>query len=139
MANGPERAKFWINFIQRNCLFPFPEKLAAQLAVVKFTEFCECGCNSFKVLIAQESAVAPVVALDHPRGAIFDCAFRLKDSEKTLELVLFADQHGNLDYVEIDCCANTFPVPEVVEICEPPFHIYASPALAALATAINSP
>lgn len=45
---------------------------------------------------------------------------------KTLEIVLFADARGHLDYVEVDCCANSYPVPVNVVVEGPPFHTRAA-------------
>lgn len=43
--------------------------------------------------------------------------------DKSLEIILFAGDSGNLEYVEIDYCANAYPVPEIVELMETPYHI----------------
>jgi hypothetical protein len=29
-----------------------------------------------------------------------------------------------LDYVELDCCANSYPVPDVIRVKEPPYHVH---------------
>ena len=52
----------------------------------------------------------------------------LKD-EQTLEIILFAGENGNLAYVEVNCCANSYPVPNLIEPQEKPFHARASESL----------
>jgi hypothetical protein len=42
--------------------------------------------------------------------------------DRTLEIILFADPNGNLDYIEVDCCANSYPIPDLVEVDERPFN-----------------
>jgi len=49
--------------------------------------------------------------------------------DKSVEIILFAGDTGNLEYVEIDCCSNTYPVPEMVELMEAPYHINISASL----------
>jgi hypothetical protein len=46
--------------------------------------------------------------------------FKLADG-RTLEIVLFADGSGNLVYVEVDCCANSYPVPDRISSEAKPF------------------
>jgi hypothetical protein len=59
---------------------------------------------------------------------MFEADFKLLDG-RSLEILLFADGHGYLSYVEIDYCGNSFPVPEIVEIEGPPYHVHASSGL----------
>jgi hypothetical protein len=128
MTNSLERAKFWQEFILSKCQFPRPEKLRSQFESAEFSEFCDCGCNSFKVAVEKEKNVEPLAACGQ-YGAVFEANFQFLGEEKTLEIVLLADEDGNLAYVEIDCCANSFPVPDKIEVKEPPYHVHASDAL----------
>lgn len=45
-------------------------------------------------------------------------------NNRTLEILLFADADGNLSYVEIDCCGNSYPVPDKFVAQQPPFNVY---------------
>jgi hypothetical protein len=128
MNNTPERAEFWKEFICTKCQFPAPDKLRAQLSCARFSEFCNCGCNSFKVHLS-EGAEVPPLAQPGRYGAVFEADFHLDDEGKTLEIILFAGKNGNLEYVEIDCCGNSFPVPDAINVKEPPFHVHKSNAL----------
>jgi hypothetical protein len=128
MADAIDRAAFWADFICTKCQFPHVERLRAQFAVARFSDFCDCGCNSFAVSVPSAANVAPIAAKSHRSGMIFEADFAIGD-DLSLEIILFADRSGNLSYVEIDCCANTEPVPEVIEAKEPPYNVYVSPAL----------
>lgn len=128
MADIPARVAFWTDFICTRCRFPNPERLRAQLAVARYSDFCDCGCNSFGVSVPSAANVPPIASKSNRSGMVFEADFRLAD-DLTLEIILFTDRSGNISYVEIDCCANTWPVPELIEANEPPSHVYASPAL----------
>ena len=127
MSNGPHRAQFWAEFIPSHCQFPDAALLRTHFAAGSFGEFCDCGCNSFRVVIPAEMSLQPLIAADDSRRghvAFFECDFRLADSDRTLEIILFADARGYVDYVEVDSCANSYPVPEVIRVQEPPYHVH---------------
>ncbi|HUK60680.1 MAG TPA: hypothetical protein VLV50_15725 [Stellaceae bacterium] len=123
MANDLERAKFWQEFICTRCDFPEPEKLRVQFAVASITRFCDCGCNSFDVSVPASADIEPLAtkASSH-QAAFFDATFAVSEDElQTLEIVLFADENGNLCGVDVMFCANAFPVPDVFDIRGGPF------------------
>jgi hypothetical protein len=68
------------------------------------------------------------VPSDGRYGSIYEADFKLAD-ELILEIVLFADESGNLAYVEIDCCANSCAVPDLIEAHDQPFRTNASAKL----------
>jgi len=114
-----------MDFILDKSGFPCVSRLREQFENSEFTDFCDCGCNSFGVRIVKGAKVRPLVpptAKEIPGGhwSIFEADFRLVDG--TLEIILFADGDGNLAYVEVDYCANAYPVPEEVEVIGPPYH-----------------
>ncbi|HEX5392187.1 MAG TPA: hypothetical protein VFW68_02845 [Rhodocyclaceae bacterium] len=125
MPNTPDRAAFWREFICSKCHYPEPAILRAQFSVAELSEFCDCGCNSFKVRVSPTAGIAPI-AKPGKYGTVFEVNFKLSEEERTLEIILFADEKGNLSYVEIDCCANSYPVPERISVVEPPYYIYAN-------------
>jgi hypothetical protein len=61
-------------------------------------------------------------------GAVFEVNFYLSDG-KTLEFILFVDDTGRLNFVEVDCCGNSIPVPNFIEVDAKPFHIHLSKSL----------
>ncbi len=132
MENGPTRAEFWKEFISTKCRYPAQALLRDQLGHAEFTDFCACGCNSFGLRIdpAHVKPLLPPKAEPRSEGhvAIYMADFRMPH-EKTLEIVIFADDHGHLVYVEVDCCANSYPVPAEVVVEEPPFSTWATKSL----------
>jgi hypothetical protein len=128
MPNTPERAKFWKEFILSSCQYPAPAILRAQFEHATFSEFCDCGCNSFKISVPKSDAI-PRLASEGGYGAVFEADFRIEDG-KTLEIILFAGEDGNLAYVEVDCCGNSYPVPEDFTAEGKPYHVQASESIA---------
>ena len=128
MANTADRAEFWKEFICTRCHFPNPERLRAQFAAATLFDFCGCGCNSFAVSVPVSAYIEPI-AQRNSGNLIFEADFSLAEEGKTLEILLFTNESGNLGYVEIDCCANAYPVPDVIEVREPPYHVFAAEGL----------
>ncbi len=124
--NSSATAAFWIEFLLKECQFPNPAALRKHLENAEFSEFCECGCNSFKVKTASGSEP---IADPGKYGMVFEANFYLKEEGKTLEVALFTGESGCVEYVEVDCCANSYPVPEVIEVKGAPYHVNASGAL----------
>ena len=54
---------------------------------------------------------------------VFEADFMAPGINKTLEIILFANEEGNLAYVEIDYCANSFELPKDISIDSPPYHV----------------
>ena len=125
-----QRLGFWIEFIVSRSGFPSPQRLAAQFAVASFSEFCVCGCNSSKVSVPADAHIEPIATPSSHTGAVFESSFHLEPSNKSLEFILFADELGNLSYVEIDCNANSEAVPEVIQVRGEPYHVHRSQGLA---------
>ena len=127
MTNDLARAAFWKTFVANQCEYPAADKLRAQLANAEFHDFCNCGCNSFAVKANKDAP--PLVAPHSGPGhrAIYTADFKVA-GDRTLEIVLFADSSGNLDYIGVDCCTNSYPVPELIEVGQP-FHKWASERL----------
>jgi putative ubiquitin-RnfH superfamily antitoxin RatB of RatAB toxin-antitoxin module len=70
------------------------------------------------------------LALTGLSGLFFEAAFQTVGNDKTVEIMLFSDANGYLNYVEIDYCGNSEPVPNDVELHPTPFHIYVSKSIA---------
>lgn len=126
MSNGPDKAAFWAKFIPDHCQFPDSELLRSHFEHAAFSDFCDCGCNNFKVEIRDDTKLDPIAPPHEGPGhsPFFECDFYLDEPGKTLEIILFADARGYLDYVEIDCCANSYPVPDTIRVKEPPYHVH---------------
>lgn len=123
VVNDLSRAAFWQEFLLQKCYFPKPEALAEQFENAEFLDFCACGCNSFAVRIKPNANIVPLVSVGR-YGLIFEADFHLVDEGKSLEILLFVDSTGHLEYVEIDCCANSFPIPDDIQVDGPPYHLF---------------
>lgn len=132
MANDPTRAAFWKHFLLEKCAYPAPALLRRQLDHAELSEDCACGCNSYKVRIDPAHAEPLLPPEAEPRGTgrifVFEANFRMPD-DLSLEVMIFANDRGHLDYVEVDCCFNSYPVPDAVVVEEPPYHWWAAETL----------
>jgi len=129
MANGPDRATFWQKFIVQRCGFPKPELLITQFQNADLSDFCACGCNSFAVSVRGSPDVPPL-AKRGGYGLVFEVDFKLPGEEQSLEILLFSGESGYLEYVEIDCCGNSFPVPENINVENAPYNVFLHKSLA---------
>ena len=127
MANDFAKAVYWRDFMLSRCRYPAIDRLRAQFANATLQDFCQCGCNSFAVAHPADSLPQPI-ATPGGGGAVFEVDFNLSDG-KTLEFVLFVSDTGRLNFVEVDCCGNGIPVPDIIEVDAGPFHIHMSKAL----------
>ncbi|MFC3711061.1 hypothetical protein ACFOMD_00670 [Sphingoaurantiacus capsulatus] len=129
MENGPARAEFWKEFISTRCEYPAQSLLRDQLDHAELTEFCDCGCNSFRLRVDPVHAKPLLPPKADPKmgghGAIYTADFHMPD-DKALEIIIFADDRGHLYFVEIDCCANSYPIPEDIVVAERPFATWAA-------------
>ena len=125
-----KRLEFWKQFLIEKSGFPAPDRLAAQLAAASVTEFCDCGCNSFGTFVPPGAGLPPLCEPTPHSAGIFQSYFLLQPSGKSLEIVIHANELGNLAYVNIDCNANSEPAPEHIELSGPAYHVSASPGLA---------
>ena len=132
MEDGSSRIEFWKRFFVNKCLYPSPDLLRKQLAHAEFTVDCECGCNSYRIWVDPAFVLPLLPPEPEPKSkgsaAVFMADFKLIDGN-TLSVTLFADAQGHLVGVDVDCCANSFPVPDRVIVEEPPFHTWASGSL----------
>jgi hypothetical protein len=83
MENGPARAAFWKEFIPHRCQYPAPNLLRDQLDHAEFSDFCNCGCNSFAVRV-DPAFVKPLLparteARSEWHSAIYTADFKLPD------------------------------------------------------------
>jgi hypothetical protein len=132
MPNDLHRAEYWIAFILNRCPFPTPVTLAAQFANAEIGELCECGCNSFALSMTASEAVPRISSKGRGYGLVFEADFRDRSNlgeSRSLEILLFADDSGDLSYVEIDYCGNGLPVPDHMDLEESPYHVFQGDSL----------
>jgi len=125
--NNEEKSRFWVEVVCGIGKYSNPQLLKEHLDRSTFSEFCDCGCNSFKVEIDKSAGLSPISKLGK-YGPIFECDFYLGgesvEPRRTLEIIIFTDEDGYISYFEVDCCANSYPVPDKVDLEGEPFHVY---------------
>jgi hypothetical protein len=129
MSNTLARASKWVTFLASRSEFPAGDKLLAAFHAGKVTRLCDCGCNSFDIEV-EEGTVMPLAQPGARGGAVFEMEFQTSDEQHTLEFVVLVEANGQLSGIEVDYCANSYPVPDEPVLVEPPYHVRASAALA---------
>lgn len=134
MANTADTATRWVKFIAGQAAFPAGTKLLAAFRAGAITRLCDCGCNAFDFAAPEGADVAPLV--NHGGyGSVCEMSFEVTDAHSSergsLEFLVFADQRGHFAGIEVDYCGNSFPVPELLLLHEPPYHVRCSHELAA--------
>ena len=129
MSNSLARASKWTHFLASRVEFPAGERLLAAFQAGKVTRLCDCGCNSFDIEIP-EGAVAPLAQPGASGGSIFELEFQTTEEQCTLEFIVLVGTNGHLAGIEVDYCANSYPVPDEPILVEPPYHVRESAALA---------
>ena len=124
MSNTPAVAAKWAEFMASRPEFPANEKLRAALRAGKITRLCPCGCNSFDLEVSEGAGVPPLTKPGSSR-AIFQIYFRTPEELRSVEFTVFVDKRGHLCGIDVDYCANAFPMPEDPDLVEPPFHVRA--------------
>ena len=119
------------DFILQNAQYPAPSRLRSQFEGARLFDFCNCGCNSFRVEPtnpARQPLLGAPSAEDVRGLGLFEADFTLADG-RHLGIVIFVDGDGSLSGVDVDYCYNAYPVPDTIEITGPPFHTRASDGL----------
>ena len=127
--NSLARASKWVHFLASRAEFPAGARLLAAFHAGKVTRLCNCGCNSFDIQVL-EGKVAPIAQPGATGGAVFELEFQTAEAQRTLGFIVFVDANGHLAGIDVDYCANSYPVPDEPVLIEPPYHVRASNALA---------
>ena len=124
--NSAEKARLWTEFMAARKEFPRSALLLEHFNAGTITRICDCGCNSYDVTVPHDSRLTPLLpAKEHGRGGcVLSMAFKLSDSQDSLEFDVFADSHGYLAGIDVSCSANSSPVPEKPHLVEPPYYVY---------------
>ena len=129
MLNTLACASKWVTFLASRSEFPAGDKLLAAFHAGKITRLCDCGCNSFDIEV-EEGAAMPLAQPGDRGGAVFELEFRTSEEQRTLEFVVLVGANGQLSGIEVDYCANSYPVPDEPVLVEPPYHVRTSAVLA---------
>ena len=110
MPNSEATAKRWMRFIVDREEIPFRSKLAPYFTDPKFTRLCDCGCNSFELLLPEDASL-PLVSGPGSYGMFFEVNYELPEN-RVLEFLFFVDRQGRLSGVDVEVSGNNFPVPD---------------------------
>ena len=124
MSNGFAHSRKWTEFIASRPEFRPGQALAEQFAAGEVTRLCDCGCNSYDFRLPPGAGVAPLAPPSEHGGCAFELEFQTSERSKTVSFTLFLDKDGNLAGLDVDYCANSFPMPQHVDLVEPPFHVH---------------
>ncbi|MDY7539769.1 hypothetical protein QN372_01660 [Undibacterium sp. RTI2.1] len=131
MKNTPAAADYWTQFIASRPEFPVGPQLLAQFHAGSIRSLCDCGCNSYEFDPTHEPNVPLLATADGRYGCVFEISFQSEDKNGSVELAVFADGQGRLAAIEVDYCANSYPMPQAVKLEEAPYHLRVSQALGA--------
>jgi hypothetical protein len=127
MSNSPAKAAKWTEFVAGRPEFPVGDRLRAAFRAGKITRLCDCGCNSFDIDVPPGTA-EPIASAGHYR-LVFELEFRTEGNDGTLGFLVFANEEGQLAGIDVEYCANSFPLPDEPMVKEPPYHVCVSVAL----------
>ena len=116
-------ARRWTEFVARRPEFQPGQRLLEQFEVGDVVRLCDCGCNSYEFKLREGSAVAPLTSPAERGGCAFTLEFATAEEGKTVGVLVHVDAAGNLSGIDVDYCANSFPMPESPKLIEPPFHV----------------
>lgn len=132
MPSSEATAARWTEFIAARPEFPVGRNLLAAFRAGTITSLCDCGCHAFELKVPQD---LPSLRIASPgdAGSVFELSFEVTAGGPTgakgsLELAVFADKRGQFAGMDVDFCANSYPVPEKMVLAERPYHVHRSPA-----------
>ena len=128
MGNSEARAAKWARFVASRPEFPAGPRFLAAFEAGRITRICDCGCNSFDIEVPADSVVNPLAESGN-YGAVFELEFRTDEENGSLAFTVFVGKDGHLAGLDVDYCANSFPVPDDPALVEPPYHVRVSEAL----------
>jgi hypothetical protein len=135
MANTLKVAEHWTEFVASHPSFPVGNRLRAGFRAGKITRLCDCGCNTYDIEVPDTTNIVPLSQPGGGFGSVCEMSFEVREfgaqERKSLEFIVFADARGHFAGLEVDYCATSFPVPENLEILEPPYHVRCSATLIA--------
>lgn len=124
MSNAHSLARRWTELIAKRPEFSCGELLLRQFSAGAITRLCDCGCNSYDIAVPRDKDLPPLVEAGERGGFVFQLEFNTNEPGKTVGFTLFVDKDGYLAVLDVDCCGNSFPMPENPTLSEPPFHVH---------------
>jgi hypothetical protein len=126
--NSEQTAKRWMTFLLGRSEYPGKNRLAAAFNRGHVGRICDCGCNSFDVEYSGSESVLPI-STPGTRGAVFQISFRDAHTSGELEIRVSSDTQGRFDGLDVEFKGNSHPVPDILELVDPPEYVHASESL----------
>ena len=112
MVNSASSAASWVAFLSRQAEVPFGSHLKAHFDAGSITRLCDCGCNSFDLMIPADKVLPPLCPPGSTGGKFFELV-----CESTLgsevAFLLFVDKRGYLTGIDVTAgTTNHEPLPD---------------------------
>jgi hypothetical protein len=123
LRNSLDVARKWTEFVAHRPEFRPGQRLLQQFEAGEVVRLCDCGCNSYEFKLQEGSAVVPLTSAGERGGCAFALEFATPDEGRTVGVLVHVDAAGNLTGIDVDYCANSFPMPDNPKLVEPPLHV----------------
>ena len=125
MANTADAAARWTRYLSGCAYVPRAHLIQQHFASGKIKRLCDCGCQSFDLAIASAVPLEPLMPPSERGGCALELSYRVVEGtdRQFVDLRVFVDKRGYLFGIDADFCANSAPMPDNVELVEPPFHL----------------
>ncbi len=129
-ADTAANADAWVKFLSQRPEFPAGNRLLRAWEAGQLTRLCHCGagCQSFDVKVPNDTDVEPLIRAAGSGGAIFMMTFSVTAPDASpgqglLQFVVFADQRGHFDGMDVMYCVGAYPMPRHLIFTEPPVEV----------------
>jgi len=128
MPNSADAAARWTRYLSSRAYVPRAPLIQQHFASGKIKRLCECGCQSFDLAIASDVPLEPLMPASDRGGCALELSYHVVggNDRQFVDIRVFVDARGYLSGIDADFCANSAPMPDQVELIEPPFHIAGS-------------
>lgn len=123
MTNTVEKAAYWTQFTAYRSELRSGPLLLEHFKAGKITRLCYCGCNSYDIEVPADVGLAPLLPESGRGGCAFELEFYTGEENRTIGISVFVTDRGYLAGIDVDYCANSYPMPDVPTIVEPPFNV----------------
>jgi hypothetical protein len=122
--NSFELARRWTSFLASRTDISNSALLLQHFDKGAITRLCDCGCNSYDLVVPADSGLEPLLAPRARGGCGLSIAFHLRASPGSIEFNVFLDGSGYLAGVDVAFNANSEPVPDDPQMLDSPYHIH---------------
>lgn len=123
MVNTVEKAAYWTQFMADRSELRNGPLLLEHFKAGKITRLCDCGCNSYDIDVPADIGLAPLLPESGNSGCALQLEFYTGEEQRTIGIAVFVKDSGYLAGIDVDYCGNSYPMPDVPTIVEPPFSV----------------